>query len=163
VILDLGCGTGLLGPELRPIASQLVGVDFSAKMLDEAMKLEVEGGEGKKTYDALVKREAHEYLRESAAEAYDIIIAANTTNFIGELKPLFVQVSQALKEGGLFAFLADIQKDGQDFGFIPSEGRFHFSKSYLLMTATLAGFKLVKIEEAPIYPNEPMWLGIFRK
>lgn len=161
VILDLGVGTGLCGPELRPISAQLVGVDFSTRMLGEAMKLE--DAAGKKIYDALVRREIHEYLRESAAQAYDVIAAANTLNYIGELRPLFVQVAQALKEGGLFAFTADIQKDGLDFAFKPLEGRFHFGKSYLTMTANLAGLKPVKLEEASVYPNEKMWLGIFRR
>ena len=35
-ILDVGCGTGLCGPHLRPFARRLVGVDLSAGMLDRA-------------------------------------------------------------------------------------------------------------------------------
>src|SRR6185503_17156267 len=35
-ILDLGCGTGLCGPLLRPIARRLTGVDLSPNMLAKA-------------------------------------------------------------------------------------------------------------------------------
>src|SRR6185437_2445821 len=35
-VLDLGCGTGLCGPLLRPIAARLIGVDLSPKMLAKA-------------------------------------------------------------------------------------------------------------------------------
>ena len=35
-IIDVGCGTGLCGPLLKPYASRLVGVDLSSKMLDAA-------------------------------------------------------------------------------------------------------------------------------
>jgi predicted TPR repeat methyltransferase len=36
-ILDLGCGTGLCGPLLRPYAAHLVGVDLSTGMLAHAV------------------------------------------------------------------------------------------------------------------------------
>ena len=35
-ILDAGCGTGLCGPLLRPLAARLVGVDLSEKMVELA-------------------------------------------------------------------------------------------------------------------------------
>src|SRR5882724_701396 len=35
-VLDIGCGTGLCGPLLRPWARTLVGVDLSPKMLAKA-------------------------------------------------------------------------------------------------------------------------------
>ena len=35
-VLDIGCGTGLCGPLLRPIAVSLCGVDLSAGMIEKA-------------------------------------------------------------------------------------------------------------------------------
>ena len=35
-VLDLGCGTGLAGPLLRPLAQRLIGIDLSSKMLEVA-------------------------------------------------------------------------------------------------------------------------------
>ena len=35
-VLDLGCGTGLMGAEIHPLARTLVGVDLSSQMLENA-------------------------------------------------------------------------------------------------------------------------------
>ena len=35
-ILDLGCGTGLCGPLFKPMASTLIGIDLSEKMIAQA-------------------------------------------------------------------------------------------------------------------------------
>ena len=35
-IIDLGCGTGLVGAEIKQVCTHLKGVDLSQKMLDEA-------------------------------------------------------------------------------------------------------------------------------
>ena len=45
-VLDLGCGTGLLGPEVRRHCSQLEGIDLSSKMLKFAKQ--------KNVYDKLI-------------------------------------------------------------------------------------------------------------
>ena len=43
--LDAGCGTGLVGPHLRPLVTgTLAGVDLSPKMLDRAAELRTDGG-----------------------------------------------------------------------------------------------------------------------
>src|SRR6185369_9393049 len=44
-VLDLGCGTGLIGPLLRPIAATLAGVDLSPLMIEKARE--------RKCYDLL--------------------------------------------------------------------------------------------------------------
>ena len=48
-IADLGCGTGLVGPRVRPWARSLVGIDLSPKMIREARK--------RRVYDKLVMDE----------------------------------------------------------------------------------------------------------
>ena len=57
--LDIGCGTGLCGPLLRPLARQLIGVDLSPRMLDQAPERQV--------YDALVFDHLVTYLGQSPA------------------------------------------------------------------------------------------------
>src|SRR4029077_19128671 len=37
--LDLGCGAGLCGPLVKPMAARLTGVDLSARMIDKARSL----------------------------------------------------------------------------------------------------------------------------
>jgi predicted TPR repeat methyltransferase len=58
-ILDAGCGTGLAAPLLKPLASQLVGVDLSPKMIDKARE--------RSLYDELVVAELCAFMGRPAA------------------------------------------------------------------------------------------------
>jgi predicted TPR repeat methyltransferase len=53
-ILDLGCGTGLLGPYLKQSCTWLEGIDLSQKMLNQARS--------KNMYDNLIHADILEYL-----------------------------------------------------------------------------------------------------
>lgn len=163
VILDIGVGTGLCGPGLRDVAAHITGVDFSSAMLAEAMKLQ--DADGKKVYDALIKRELHEFLQEGRDDAFDIAIAASTMSYIGDVQPLFIQVARVLKKGGLFAFTADALADGKDqeFRFDTDTARFRFSGAYLRTLAAATALKEVRFEEVEIYPGYKAWLCVFTK
>jgi predicted TPR repeat methyltransferase len=67
--VDLGCGTGLLGPLLRPQAHSLDGVDLSGKMMEKAR--------GKECYDRLFVRDVVKFLEEQHAcgVRYDVLVA----------------------------------------------------------------------------------------
>ena len=53
-VIDMGCGTGLIGKEIKQYCNNLIGVDISQKMLDLANK--------KNIYDELYKSEIKTYL-----------------------------------------------------------------------------------------------------
>lgn len=93
--LDLGCGTGLCGPLLRPLAARLVGVDLSGVMLQAAQRRGV--------YDALHHADGVDHLR-ATAERHDLIVAADVFIYVGDLAPVFEGVARVLRPGGLFAF-----------------------------------------------------------
>ena len=76
-VLDAGCGTGLCGPLVAPYARRLVGVDLSQGMLAHAKE--------KNVYDALMKTELTEYLRDNS-EAFDLIVSADTLVYFGDLE-----------------------------------------------------------------------------
>src|SRR5439155_24800722 len=54
-VIDLGCGSGLCGALLRPVASTLVGVDLSPRMIEKARQRGV--------YDELLREDVVEALR----------------------------------------------------------------------------------------------------
>lgn len=159
-IVELGVGTGLCGPLMRDVAAQLTGVDLSGPMLAEAMKLQ--DGQGKKIYDALIKREIQEFLHDAAPQSYDIVMAAGVFSYIGDLAAIYQQAARVLKQGGIFAFTAD-KMDGQDFRLDPEAGRFRFSKAYLEAQAAANGLKAITCEEAPVYPDYKAWICVFRR
>jgi predicted TPR repeat methyltransferase len=94
-VLDLGCGTGLSGLALRPLAARLEGVDLSPRMLAEAR--------ARGCYDALHEADLLEFLPRRAA-AWDAIMAADVLNYLGDLAPVFAAMRHALRPGGGAAF-----------------------------------------------------------
>jgi predicted TPR repeat methyltransferase len=160
VILELGVGTGLCGPLMRDIAAHITGVDISAAMLAEAMK--VQDAHGKKIYDALIKREIQGFLADAPAEGYDIVMAANVFSYIGDLHEIFQQVSRVLKRGGIFAFTVD-KFDGHEFRFDPQDARFKFSAEYIRMLGGTHDLKSVKQDEVAIYPGYKALLCVLKK
>ncbi len=137
--LDLGCGTGLCAPFLRPLARHVTGVDLSQKMLDKAAELGL--------YDDLVCADIVAWLAERPASC-DLAVAADVLVYIGDLSPLFARVRRALRAGGLFAFSCEAL-DAADPGFaIQPSNRFAHALGYVQQTAQAAGFDVVATEHA---------------
>ncbi|HEY6360370.1 MAG TPA: tetratricopeptide repeat protein [Vicinamibacterales bacterium] len=97
-VLDAGCGTGLCGPLLKDYAARLVGVDLSAKMLDQARE--------RGAYDELVKGELTAHLQ-SCSEAFDVIVSADTLVYFGELEDVMTAAAGALKPDGYLVFTVE--------------------------------------------------------
>ena len=92
-VLDLGCGTGLLGAVLRPFARRLIGLDASLAMLNMARAT--------RRYDDLIEQEAMAYLA-GTRESFDLIVAAEMLIHVGDLAPIFRQIAEHLTPGGVF-------------------------------------------------------------
>jgi predicted TPR repeat methyltransferase/uncharacterized coiled-coil protein SlyX len=101
-VLDLGCGTGLCGPFLRPLAGRLVGVDLSGRMLAKAAE--------RGLYDELVQADIVAHLAGLRADV-DLIVAADVLVYLGDLAALFAAVQHALRPGGCFVFTIESQDD----------------------------------------------------
>jgi predicted TPR repeat methyltransferase len=139
--LDLGCGTGLCGPLVKPLAERLTGVDLSGRMLDKARSLGV--------YDELVQADIVEHLR-SAPPGCDLVLAADVFIYIGDLAPAFGAVHRVLQPGGVFCFSAEPGRaDGPGFELLPSL-RYAHSEAYLRALAARQGFELVQLLRRPI-------------
>ena len=122
-VLDAGCGTGLCGPLLRPYASRLVGVDLSAGMLDHARRKEV--------YTELVQSELTEYLA-AQRQAFDIVVAADTLVYFGDLRPFLAAAVGALRASGLLVFTVEDSMSRIDAGFrLELHGRYSHSDEYV--------------------------------
>lgn len=155
-VLDLGCGTGLMGPYLRPLATRLAGVDLSGKMLDKARERGI--------YDQLECGEIGAYLA-TQREAFDLVAAADVLVYFGDLAPLFGQVRAALRSGGWFCFSVEACEDG-DFVLRPSN-RFAHSLDYLRGLAAGAGFEVCEKKAAALRTENgapvPGYLVVLRK
>jgi predicted TPR repeat methyltransferase len=119
-VLDAGCGTGLCGPLLRPMARQLVGVDLSPKMLEQARR--------RGSYDDLACEDLVAFLRRSAGQ-FDVVVAADVLIYFGDLRPVWEAARAALRPGGLLAFSLEAA-DGDGYR-LQQSGRFAHSLDYV--------------------------------
>lgn len=94
-VLDLGCGTGLVGAVLAPHVGRLVGVDLSGGMLRRARERGI--------YDELLEADIVEYLRRGKAR-FEVVVAADVFNYVGNLGPVFTALAPRLAERGLLLF-----------------------------------------------------------
>ena len=138
-ILDLGCGTGLVGEAFRDRACRLVGIDVSRKMLEKARS--------KAIYDVLLEGDALTALRPSQG-TYDLVVAADVFIYLGDLSPIFATVTPALRAGGRFAFSIE-GHEGPGYRF-HSTGRFSHSLEYIRTLAVQSGLHLDELSREMI-------------
>ncbi|MDE2594079.1 MAG: tetratricopeptide repeat protein [Burkholderiales bacterium] len=122
-VLDLGCGTGLIGDVLKPYASELVGVDLSPKMLEQAAH--------KNVYHRLVCADLDTMMRSEPSAHYDLIVAADVFVYLGQLEGVIEQAKRLLKPQGQLYFSVESldQPDGRYF--LQPCGRYSHALSYL--------------------------------
>ncbi len=138
-VLDLGCGTGLCAPVLRPFADELVGVDLSGKMVAKARALEV--------YDRLEEAEAHDFLKQEQG-VYDCIAAADVLVYVGPLERLFGEARRVLADGGLFVLtLEKSLEPGVNLGL---NGRYAHSEDYVRDVAEEHGFAVLAVRDVQV-------------
>lgn len=159
-ILDLGCGTGLVGLQFRGIAGHIDGVDISQNMLDQA---EVRRDEREsRVYDGLHLADLRRYLLECPPASYDLITAGNVMPYVGGLTPVFDGVKQALKQGGVFTFSIE-PTTAQDFGLIPGEGRFAHSEPYIAEQAQRVGLDVLEVKPFEMFVEVEALQCVLRK
>ena len=129
-VLDLGCGTGLMGQAIRPHAGWLEGYDISARMLAQAR--------AKGVYDALHKRDLSRL--ELGQDRFDLILAADVFIYVGALEQIVGWAAASLSAGGVLAFtLEELPEAEGDLRLRPSR-RYAHSAGYVARLLDQAGF-----------------------
>src|SRR6202012_5393218 len=72
--------------------------------------------------------------------SYDLVLAADTVVYLGDMAPVLEQVSRKLAPGSYFLFTVE-KKDGEGFELGPKR-RWRHSESYLRTTAEHVGFDI---------------------
>jgi predicted TPR repeat methyltransferase len=143
-VLDGGCGTGLCAPILKPYARRLTGVDLSSGMLAKAR--------ARGLYDELLVAELNNYLLQRE-RAFDLIVMADTVIYFGDLAPLFLAVSRALRTGGAFIYTLEAPVESSqtvaDYVLEPS-GRFRHGRRYNQRMLEAAGLTLVQSDDVAL-------------
>jgi predicted TPR repeat methyltransferase len=119
-ILDLGCGTGLAGAAFKPLSRRLDGVDLSPAMIEKAKLRHI--------YDNLAVTDLQTALCTPGPD-YDLILAADTLVYLGDLKTVFDAAPARLHSDGYFLFTVE-SAEGSGFELGPKR-RWRHSEAYL--------------------------------
>jgi predicted TPR repeat methyltransferase len=141
-ILDLGCGTGLVGNSFQDLAKggRLVGIDLAPRMIEVARKRGV--------YDELILGDLEKVLAEPGP-SYDLIVSADTMPYLGDLGPTFGGVGNRLVSSGYFLFACEAKSDGVGWEQT-STNRFRHSESYVREEAARSGLAFVARMDATL-------------
>lgn len=140
-VLDLGCGTGLIGSKIAPFARQLVGVDLSGKMLEKA--------HARNLYQRLERSDLLTMMRGEKTSSYDVIVAADVFIYVGKLDEICGEIKRLLSPGGLVAFSIEtleelpskeISQNVQREYQLENTSRYTHSVSYIIKLAVANGF-----------------------
>jgi predicted TPR repeat methyltransferase len=138
-VLDAGCGTGWVGPLVRPMARHLVGVDLSKSMVEKARARAV--------YDELVVEELSQFMR-SRPNTFDVVASADTLVYFGALEEPLGAARQCLRPGGILVFTVErLDPTVSDVRYrLETHGRYSHSEGYVREAAAGAGFTTVTSE-----------------
>ena len=131
-ILDLGCGTGLAGIAFKDIAARIDGVDLSPAMAAIARKRNI--------YDNIIIADLETALND-LSQRYDLVLAADTFVYLGDLAVVFRGAARALRENGYFLFTVE-KSETEDFALGPKR-RWKHSESYVRELAAVSGFEII--------------------
>lgn len=131
-ICDLGCGTGLGSCLFLEKRHEVVGIDISPKMIEQAQKL---------PFKKLICHSLEERLP-FENEEFDAVQMLGVMEFISDPKNLFKEIFRILKQGGLFAItIPEKNLYEKDLGI------FSFDRNEIEQTFNNQGFTIIKHEQ----------------
>lgn len=137
-VVDLGCGTGLCGVQLRRASRHLTGVDLAPRMMEAAR--------AKNIYDRLVVTSNEDFVRAEPERSASLVVAADVLVYTGCLSPIFSAVRRVLAPGGRFAFT--LQRAVSGTYRVGADLRFAHGEDYVAEAASGAGLAILLLEQA---------------
>ena len=136
-VLDLGCGTGLVGQYLKGNSLRVDGVDLALGMVNRAL----ESGH----YSRVWQADIHDAMEQAyrAGDLYDLIVSADVFIYVGALERAFRLATRVLRTGGGFAFSLEEWSSGpQEYVLRPSL-RYAHSLAYIRRLASEQGLRIL--------------------
>ena len=142
-LLDLGCGTGLLGVCLGPLnGGYMIGVDLSMKMVEQAAR--------HKVYNRFHTVNLHDALRDTPDGLYQVITALDVFIYAGDLTTAVPNALRVLAADGQLLFSCEsADENGPDL-VLQANGRYAHKRSHVLALCRAAGFDEVSVEDTTL-------------
>lgn len=142
-LLDLGCGTGLIGATCHDLAlGALTGIDISPAMLEKARE--------KQVYHELIEADLPAFL-ESDARLWSLATAGDVFCYFGDLGRILTLMRQRMAVGGLLIFsVEELLESGEDSAHgqdhrLGRLGRYCHSEAHIREAAATAGFAVATL------------------
>lgn len=148
-VLDLGCGTGLMGVVLADLdLGPITGVDLSPGMLAEAR--------AKGLYAELMEADILAMLAADRG-SWPVILASDVLCYFGELSEVFTLVRRRLSAGGLFVFSVEASEAEAGWRLGP-QGRYSHRRDHVEQAARAAGLHVRELvpETMRFEMNQPV-------
>ena len=141
-VLDLGCGTGLLGACLGRIDGFLIGVDLSEQMTTQAVRHDV--------YDRFHHVNVLDALAETPASLYDVVAALDVFIYVGDLTAAIPNAYKVMRDGGYFIFSCETAGEDEPDLVLRPTGRYAHKRSHVEALCRAAGFTDIAVEESTL-------------
>lgn len=135
-VLDLGCGTGMIGIMLSDVAVLLKGVDLSVQMLRSAQL--------KGVYTEFDVIAADKALTEETRH-YELITAAGLMAYIGDVAEFAKKLLGRLQPGGVVIFDFEAVSDTTTYR-LTEEGLFIHNADYVKQSLEKTGFEIAAFD-----------------
>ncbi|MDD4556962.1 MAG: tetratricopeptide repeat protein [Alphaproteobacteria bacterium] len=128
-VIDLGCGTGLLGESIKTSENEFIGIDLSQNMLTLAAE--------KNVYDELIKTDALSYLKEN--KDFDWLFALDVFNYIGDVSEILKQC-----QNKKICFSIEILENSEKDYTLSESGRYLHNSQYIENLLESLGFPTIE-------------------
>eukprot|EP01025_Chloroclados_australasicus_P021664 TRINITY_DN22722_c0_g1_i1.p2 TRINITY_DN22722_c0_g1~~TRINITY_DN22722_c0_g1_i1.p2 ORF type:complete len:151 (+),score=12.40 TRINITY_DN22722_c0_g1_i1:504-956(+) len=134
-----------MGQYLRPKCEELVGVDLSSQMIEQA--------KSRKIYDDLIVDDICVYLSQCNSQDFGVVCAADVFVYIGDLYVCVRESSRVLQNEGYFLFSTERGQCGDDTYLLQQTGRYCHGNGYIKKQVVGEGFQVVEVMESSIRYN----------
>lgn len=141
-VLDLGCGTGLMGVQLEDISGEMIGVDLSENMIEIAYDREI--------YESLYVADVEDYLDDNDEERWNLICAGDVLPYLGNIENLIKGIATNLELDGYTIFSTETLPDEEfkETGFtIGAHQRYAHKLEYLDEVLSTHGLTIMISED----------------
>ena len=140
-VLDLGCGTGLVGVALYDLlGGPLVGIDLSANMLEHAA--------AKQIY-SMLRRDDLLTALPAETSRFELVAAADVFCYLGDLSEVLRLCRHVMAPGALLVFSVERAAEGEGYR-LHAGGRYAHAPDLVRADLLAAGLRPVELSEEPL-------------